>query len=80
MSDLFKKIEKITDKENASKVTKVVVKLGALSHISADHFREHFVHAAQNTQMNGASLEIELCEDVNDPNAQDIQLISIDVE
>ena len=48
--------------------------------ISADHFREHFVHAAQNTQMNGASLEIELCEDVNDPNAQDIQLISIDVE
>ena len=42
MSDLMRKIEQTTEEQKASAVTKVEVWLGALSHISPEHFREHF--------------------------------------
>ena len=56
------------------------MRLGALSHISADHFREHFDHAAGGTPAEGARLEVEVFGDVDDPRAQDIILDSVEVE
>ena len=40
--NLVEKIQTIVTQEQAQSVTHVRVWLGALSHISADHFREHF--------------------------------------
>lgn len=80
LANLFKKIEAIRAAENASKVVKVSVKIGALAHISGDHFREHFEHASQNTSFADAELEIEVSQDENAPDAQDIVLKSIEVE
>ncbi|BBM88252.1 hydrogenase maturation nickel metallochaperone HypA [Candidatus Uabimicrobium amorphum] len=79
LADLMRKIQNIAQEQQADKVTLVKVKLGALAHISADHFREHFEHSSNNTVAEGAELEIEVLTDTNDPNAQQIILDSIEV-
>ena len=49
------------------------------AHISADHFRDHFVDGTRGTKAQGARLEVEVSHDTNDPHAQDILLDSIEV-
>ena len=80
INDLLKKIESVAREQKAARVTGVKVKLGALSHISAGHFREHFVHAVQNTVAEGAHLEVEQMENPDDPHAQDIWLDNVELE
>jgi len=80
INDLVNKIESIAKEQNASHITKATVRLGALSHISADHFRGHFVDGTKGTVAEGAELDIEVSDDLKDPNAQDILLLSVDVE
>lgn len=79
IADLMRKIESIARDQHASKIVGVKVKLGALSHISAGHFREHFVHAARETIAEGAQLDIEVLTDATDPHAQEIILDSVEV-
>ena len=78
--NLMRKIDALAKAERADRVTTVRIWLGALSHMSADHFREHFEHASRGTIANGASLEIDVSTDVGDPNAQELLLRSIEVE
>ena len=80
LAALIKKIETIAHEQEATKVVTVAVKLGALSHISADHFREHFSHAITGTVAAEATLEIEVGTDENAADAQDIVLKSLEVE
>jgi hydrogenase nickel incorporation protein HypA/HybF len=79
LNDLLRKIESIVQENGAVRADKVNVWLGAWSHISADHLRDHFVHAAKGTAAEGAILEIDVSADFQDPRAQDIILISVDV-
>lgn len=76
MADLIKKIESLA---NASRVVAVKVKLGALSHITPEHFAEHFEEAIRGTVAEGARLHVEQMNDTNSPTAQDILLESIEV-
>ncbi|OVE80314.1 hydrogenase nickel incorporation protein HypA [bacterium J17] len=79
--DLVHKIKSVAKDSGAERVTAVKVKLGALAHCSPEHFTEHFVEESKGTVAEGARLNIEvLPEDINDPNAQEIVLESIDVE
>lgn len=78
--DLINKIDALAADEDAARVTAVRIWLGALSHMSADHFREHFVHASKDTIADGASLDIDVSTDIHDPNAQALLLHSIEVE
>jgi len=80
ISDLMRKIKDIAEQQQATKVASVRVLLGALCHISPEHFRDHFEEAAVGTVADGAKLEIVLNPDPNDPHAQDILLDSVDVE
>ena len=80
MNDLMRKIQSIAVERGARKVVGVKVRLGALSHISAHHFREHFLEAASGTVAEGAGLEIEESKDETDPRAQDILLESVELE
>jgi hydrogenase nickel incorporation protein HypA/HybF len=80
MKSLMGKVEQLARENGAGRVTRLSVKLGALSHFSPDHFREHFERAARGTVAAGASLEIELLTDISDPRAQDVILDSADVE
>lgn len=80
MRSLMRKIDALAEAEGASKVTTVRVWLGALSHMSAAHFQEHFEQASLATLAEGAALEIEESADIDDPNAQSLLLRSIEVE
>lgn len=78
--DLVKKIVTVVEKERAARAVRAKVRLGALSHMSADHFREHFEHESRGTAAEGAQLDVEVLTDKRDANAQDIFLASVDVE
>ena len=80
LRDLMKKIDTIATDNDAKRVTRVRVKIGALAHISGSHFRGHFEDAARKTVAEGAVLEVEELTDPDDPEAQHIVLDSVDVE
>ncbi len=80
MEDLIAKIESEASAQHARRVTRVRVRLGALSHFTEGHFREHFVDAARGGIAEGAEVETELRTDPTEPEAQGVVLESIDVE
>jgi len=80
MSDLVNKILALADQQNAHRVTEVQVWLGALSHMSAEHFQEHFSQAASDTIAADAALKIDCSEDIHDRNAQSLLLRGIEVD
>ena len=80
MADLVRKIDSISQAQHPKNIVRVKIKLGALSHISADHFKEHFVQAAKGSRVENTQLDVEVLTDLNDPHAQEILLDSVDVE
>jgi hydrogenase nickel incorporation protein HypA/HybF len=80
MRDVMARIETLARSEGATRVTKVSVRLGALSHLTPEHFREHFDDAARGTVAEGAAVEAELDGDIHDRLARDVLLESVEVE
>ena len=80
MNDLMRKIEAEVRSEGGRQVTRIRVRLGALSHFTADHFREHFVDASRGTVAEGAAVEVELAADPTEKNAAGVVLESIELE
>lgn len=78
--NLINKVESIARDNGARKVTGIKIKLGALSHTSPEHFREHFEPLATGTVADGAKLDFIVSRDTDDPYAQDIMIDSIEVE
>ena len=79
MLDLMHKLEQLALREGAERVVCVRVHLGALSHFSADHFREHFERAAQGGICEAAALEIEVGTDLTASDADGVSLRSVDL-
>jgi hydrogenase nickel incorporation protein HypA/HybF len=77
--DVVHRIEDLAG-STGSRVTRAKVWLGALSHLSAEHFREHFAIEARDTLAAGAVLEIEMSDDPEDPHAQHVRLESVDLD
>ena len=77
--DIVRRIEDLASATNARRVTGAKVWLGALSHLSAEHFREHFGIEARDTLAAGAVLEIEVSEDPDDPQAQHVRLENVEL-
>lgn len=80
MRDVMERIEAIAREEGATRVTRVDVRLGALSHFTADHFRDHFEDASRGTVAEGALVVASLTGDVRDTNASDVLVESVEVE
>jgi hydrogenase nickel incorporation protein HypA/HybF len=80
MDDLMRKIESQARAEGALRVTRIRVRLGALSHFTPGHFREHFADASRGTLAEDADVETELRTDPTEAEAQGVVLESIDVE
>lgn len=80
MRNLLSKIEAEAEGAGGRRVTRVRVRLGALSHFSAAHFREHFADASRGTVAEGAAIETRLGTDPTDRDAQGVVLEAIDVE
>jgi hydrogenase nickel incorporation protein HypA/HybF len=77
---LLRRLEQVAATEGASRITAVRVWCGALSHFTPDHFREHFERAAEGTPAEGATLTVEVSDDVVHPDASGIRLKSVEVE
>ena len=80
MDDLMREIDERARAEGATRVTRITVKLGALSHFTPGHFREHFEDASRGTLAEGAEIDAELRTDPTEANAQGVVLESIDIE
>ena len=80
MRDLMTRIVVLAESEGATGVTKVSVRLGALSHFTPAHFREHFRDSSRGTIAEGALVEAVLDENTTNPNAQGVVLESLELE
>ena len=80
MVTLMRRIDEVARAEGARRVTGIAVRLGALSHLSAEHFTEHFEQASGGTLAEGARLDITVSDDIQDAAAQEIMLESVEVE
>jgi hydrogenase nickel incorporation protein HypA/HybF len=80
MDHLMREIEVRARAEGGERVTRVRVRLGALSHFTGEHFREHFEDASRGTVAEGARVEAEVGLDPTDPAAQGVVLEELDVE
>jgi hydrogenase nickel incorporation protein HypA/HybF len=78
--DVVRRIEDVARATGARRVTGAIIWLGALSHLSPEHFREHFAIAAQESIAAGATLMIEVSDDPNEPHAQNVRLVSVDLD
>ena len=78
--DLVRRLEAIAAAEGGRRVTRINVRLGALSHFTPEHFREHFDDAAAGTVAEGAAVEAVLGTDPTEPGAQAVLLESVQVE
>ena len=59
MDDLLGKILEVAGEQGGTRVQRTCVRLGALSHFTIAHFREHFDDAARGTLAEGAEVEAE---------------------
>ncbi len=80
IADVTHKVEQMAVLDGAERVTRVQVRLGALSHFTPEHFREHFDEAARGTLAAGAEVVATLDPDISAPYAADVVLESIEVE
>jgi hydrogenase nickel incorporation protein HypA/HybF len=78
--DLVARIEEVARAQQAGKIRTIRVWLGALSHMTESHFLDHFRIESRGSLAEGAEVEVELSDDVGDPNAQGVLLRSLDVE
>jgi hydrogenase nickel incorporation protein HypA/HybF len=80
MDDVMREIDSRARAEGAVRVTRIRVRLGALSHFTPAHFCEHFEDASRGTLAEGAEVETELSVDPTEPGAQGVVLESVDIE
>jgi hypothetical protein len=51
-----------------------------MSHLSPDHLRDHLARASVGSILEGAEVAVEVDTDPASPTAQDIELLSVEVE
>ena len=79
MRDVMRKLDEVAGAEDA-RIVRVRVRLGALSHFTPEHFREHFDDAAPGTRAQGAVVDAWVDEDTSAPYATGVVVESVDVE
>lgn len=77
---LVHRLEAAAREAGAERVSGATVWLGALSQMSAAHFREHFDAEVHGTVAEGASLTIEISDDPAAPDAMSVVLRSVELE
>ena len=80
MDDLARKVLAVAETEGAASVTRIRVRLGALSHFTPEHFVEHWVDASHGTLAEGAEVDATLDEDLEGEASQGVVLESVEVQ
>jgi hydrogenase nickel incorporation protein HypA/HybF len=78
LADLVREIEETAAAENAKRVVAISVLVGPMSHMTPEHFAEHFVEASRGTIAEGARCSVDEI-DSHDPRAQSIVLESVEL-
>ncbi len=78
--DLRRKFGEIAAAQGAKCIVRVTLWVGALSHLTEDHLKEDWARVVEGTAAEGAALEITVSNDLNDPKAQSVVLVSVGVE
>jgi hydrogenase nickel incorporation protein HypA/HybF len=79
LRDLLGKVEEVARANGATRVTRIQLWVGALSHFSEAALRERWTLATRETPLKGSRLEVEMSSDPNDPRAGGVILRSVDV-
>ena len=77
---LVGEVERIARRYGDPQVESVRVRMGVLCPFSEAHLRAHFAGAAKGTVAERATLIVEHGTDPTEPLAQDVALVSVDVE
>ena len=80
ITSLMRQIESVASAEEASHVVSVAVWLGAMSHMSEQHFSDHFSRAAVGTIAEHARPDVTLSIALCHADAELIRLESVEVE
>ena len=80
MRAFMSEVDRIARSEGAKRVSSITVWLGALSHMSEAHFAEHFRDSSLGSIADGAQLDVTVSEDLDDPNAQEVIIRSVEIE
>jgi hydrogenase nickel incorporation protein HypA/HybF len=79
LRDLLRKVEEVARSNGASRVTRVHLWVGALSHFSETTLCERWALATRATALEGSKVEVELSTDARDPRAGGVVLRSVEV-
>jgi hydrogenase nickel incorporation protein HypA/HybF len=79
MDDLVRKVLAVAEAEGATAVTRIRVRLGALSHFTPEHFREHWQDASRGTLAEGAEVDARVDDTLAGEAAQGVVLESVEV-
>lgn len=79
LDDLARKVLAVADAEGASAVTRIRVRLGALSHFTPEHFREHWEDVSRGTIAEGAEVDARMDDELTGAAAQGVVLESVEV-
>jgi Zn finger protein HypA/HybF involved in hydrogenase expression len=79
LRDLIRKAEEVAEREQAVRVTRVRLWVGARSHLGGPELKDRWAHAVRGTALAGCEVEVEASSDRGDPNADRVILRSLDV-
>ena len=77
--DLVRKVEEVARGEGSSRVTRVRIRVGALSHLTAAGLRDRWRIVTLRTAAEGSRLDLAVSSDPHDPRSTEIVLESVDV-
>jgi hydrogenase nickel incorporation protein HypA/HybF len=80
MKDMMASIQKIMSENRLMTVTRIKIRIGALSPFSVDHFREHYDEAVAGSPIEHAELILETADDIGADDALSIVLEEIEGE
>jgi len=80
MKDVMREIEEVALFGRATRVTRITVRLGSLSHFTPEHFRAHFADTSRGTIAEDAAVDATVDEDITDPRARDVVVESVEIE
>lgn len=80
LQDLRRKLVEVTAREAAPRVVRVRLWLGALSHVSEEQLRREWPRIVDGTPAESAALDLTTSRDFEDPRAQGLVLVSLDME
>ncbi len=79
MDDLVRKVLAVAEAEDAVCVTRIRVRLGALSHFTPEHFAEHWMDTSRGTLAEGAQVDATMDDSLTGEAAQGVVLESVEV-